>query len=102
MEHTDELASKRQLQAQCEADFLALATEYPTLTAPLAQTRFTTYTAMCQQTLQTPTKGYGMPAKDYRMLGEDMENVAMRLPKSVLIEVDAHIERLHTLAPWAR
>jgi hypothetical protein len=43
-----------------------------------------------------------MPSKGYRTMGEELENVAMRLPVSVLAQVDAHIDTLRKLAPWAK
>ena len=43
-----------------------------------------------------------MPAKDHRTLGEDLTNVAVRLPASVLEQVDTHIATLRVLSPWAR
>ena len=43
-----------------------------------------------------------MPAKGYKTLGEELENVAMRLPRSVLAQVDEHIETLRKTAPWAK
>jgi len=43
-----------------------------------------------------------MPSKGYRTMGEELENVAMRLPMSVLAQVDAHIETLRQEAPWAK
>ena len=43
-----------------------------------------------------------MPTKDYRTLGEELINVAVRVPQSVLKEVDNHIQTLRTLTPWAR
>ena len=35
-------------------------------------------------------------------MGEELENVAMRLPMSVLVDVDAHILFLRTATPWAK
>ena len=43
-----------------------------------------------------------MPAKDYRTLGEDLINVAVRLPQSVIDQVDAHIETLRGANRWAK
>lgn len=43
-----------------------------------------------------------MPSKGYQTLGEQLENVAMRLPMSVVAQVDAHIDTLRKLAPWAK
>ena len=43
-----------------------------------------------------------MPAKGSRTMGEELENVAMRLPVSVLPQVDAHIDTLRKTAPWAK
>ena len=43
-----------------------------------------------------------MPSKGYRTMGEELENVAMRLPISVLAQVDAHIDTLRQEAPWAK
>lgn len=102
MEQTDELTPLRQLHTQCEADFRAIVILYPDLLSPKANARFNAYVDLCKQTGQLSNEGEYMPAKDYRLLGEDMENVAVRLPRSVLAEVDTHIERLRTVAPWAR
>ncbi len=63
----------------------------------LAQARL--HDSMCQQTV---AEGNDMPAKDYRTLGEDLVNVAVRLPQSVLDQVDTHITTLRTMSPWAR
>jgi hypothetical protein len=43
-----------------------------------------------------------MPSKGYQTLGEQLENVGMRLPVSVLAQVDAHIDFLRKSAPWAK
>jgi hypothetical protein len=43
-----------------------------------------------------------MPSKGYQTLGEQLENVGMRLPVSILAQVDAHIDTLRKLAPWAK
>jgi hypothetical protein len=43
-----------------------------------------------------------MPAKDDRSLGEDLINVAVRLPESVLERVDEYASCLRHEAPWAK
>src|SRR5712691_1592423 len=63
----------------------------------LAQARLHDY--MCQHTV---SEGNDMPAKDYRTFGEDLVNVAVRVPQSVLDQVDTHIATLRTMSPWAR
>ena len=35
-------------------------------------------------------------------MGEELENVAIRLPMSVVVQVDAHIDTLRKGAPWAK
>jgi hypothetical protein len=85
------------MQARCEADFRAIATQYPELCTAVAQRRF--YGYICQQ---TSTQGGYMPSKGYRTMGEELENVAMRLPMSILAQVDAHINTLRKGAPWAK
>ena len=97
MPQHDELARLRDLQARCEADFRAIATQYPELCTTVAQRRF--YGYICQQ---THTQGGHMPSKGYRTMGEELENVAMRLPMSVVAQVDAHIDTLRKGAPWAK
>jgi hypothetical protein len=89
----DELALRR----QCLADFRALVAQHPTLDTPAAHARLNNYIGQ-----QTVSKGNDMPAKDYRTLGEDLINVAVRLPQSVIDQVDAHITTLRTMSPWAR
>jgi hypothetical protein len=93
----DELARLRDLQARCEADFRAIAAQYPELCTAVAHRRFEDY--VCQQ---NDTQGGYMPAKGYRTMGEELENVAIRLPISVVAQVDAHIETLRKAAPWAK
>jgi hypothetical protein len=97
MPQPDELARLRDLQTRCEADFRAIATQYPELCTAVAHRRFDGY--ICQQ---YATKGGYMPSKGYRTMGEELENVAMRLPMSVLAQVDAHIDTLRKTAPWAK
>ena len=97
MPQHDELARLRDLQARCEADFRAIATQYPELCTAVAQRRF--YGYICPQ---THTQGGYMPSKGYRTMGEELENVAMRLPMSVVAQVDAHIDTLRKGAPWAK
>ena len=46
MPRQDELAPLRQLQARCEADFCAIAAQYPELCMGAAQRRFNDY--ICQ------------------------------------------------------
>src|SRR5919201_763706 len=89
----DELALRR----QCLADFRALVAQEVLLGTPEARARL--YDYICQQ---IASEGDAMPAKDYRTLGEDLTNVAVRLPQSVLQEVDRHIATLRALSPWAR
>lgn len=97
MPRQDELARLCQLQVHCEADFRALAAQYPELCTAVAQRRLDGY--ICQQ---NAAKGECMPSKGYRTMGEELENVAMRLPMSVLAQVDAHIDTLRQEAPWAK
>ena len=97
MPQPDELARLRDLQARCEADFRAIATQHPELCTPVAHRRF--YGYICQQ---THTQGGHMPSKGYRTMGEELENIAMRLPMSVVAQVDAHIDTLRKGAPWAK
>jgi len=97
MPRPDELARLRDLQTRCEAAFRAIAIQYPELCITVAQRRF--YRYICQQ---NDTQGGYMPSKGYRTMGEELENVAMRLPMSVLAQVDAHIETLRKAAPWAK
>jgi hypothetical protein len=89
----DELALRR----QCLADFRALAAHDSHLCTREAQARFNDH--ICQH---TSTEGNDMPAKAYRTLGEDLINVAVRLPQSIIDQVDAHIETLRAAAPWAK
>ena len=98
----DELAQKGQLQAHCEADFRAIVAQDPTMCLSVAHTRFSMYVNICQQILKTSTEEEHMPAKDYRTLGEDLINVAVRLPQSVIDQVDAHIDTLRSGARWAK
>ena len=90
---SDELALRR----RCLADFRALVARYPALRHQGAEQRLHDY--VCHH---TETQGDRMPTKDYRMLGEELTNVAVRVPLSVLREVDHHIPTLRTLTPWAR
>ena len=43
-----------------------------------------------------------MPPKDYRTLGEDLVNVALRLPASIIRAIDAHVETLRGANRWAK
>jgi hypothetical protein len=99
----DELALRRQLRA----DFRALAQQYPALCTPDAQERFAAYTQqvkpeerICQQ--NTTEGDITMPPRGYYSMGEEMQNIGMRLPVSVVEQVDAHVERLRKETPWAK
>ena len=90
MPQKDELAVRRQLQA----DLHAIATASPTLCAPEAQLRLSDYIGQHRETGEST-----MPPKGYHSLGEDLINVAMRLPQSVLDQVDAHVDWLREQHP---
>jgi hypothetical protein len=99
----DELALRRQLRA----DFRALAQQYPALCTPDAQERFAAYTQqvnpdedICQQ--NTPEGDIAMPPRGHYSMGEEMQNIGMRLPVSVVEQVDVHVERLRKETPWAK
>jgi hypothetical protein len=82
---------------QCVADFRALVARFPQLRLPANQARFSSYIRK-----QMNTKGDAMPPKDYRTMGEDLVNIAVRIPQSVMGEIDAHVERLRSASRWAK
>jgi len=97
MSQRDELAPKRQLQAQCAADFRALVAQYPELCTSESLTRFNDYIH-----LQIGTQGGIMPRKGYHALGEELVVMSTRLPKSIADRVTVHVETLRAAVPWMK
>lgn len=89
----DELALRR----QCLEDFRALVARFPQLRQPARQARFTAYVRKHMN-----TDGDSMPPKDYRAMGEDLVGIAVRVPASIMDEIDAHVERLRAASRWAK
>lgn len=94
----DELRQARQLRD----DLRALKQQYPELTTPEAQARLSTHlrTQIEDEGLPTHTREAPMPAKDQRSFGEDLVRATVPLPKSLLAEVDKHIETLRRQVRW--
>ena len=81
----DELDMARRFQA----DLRKLLKQYPTLTTAEAQARLNGY--MCKQ---IDTEENVMPTKDHRSLGEDLVPLAVRIPVSIIPDIDAHVARM--------
>jgi hypothetical protein len=81
----DELDMARRFQA----DLRALLTQYPTLTTAEGQARLNGYMSK-----QIDTEENVMPTKDHRSLGEDLVPLAVRIPVSIIPEIDAHVARM--------
>ena len=92
------MADELTLRRQCLAALRALVVQYPNLGTPAAQARLDAY--LCHQRASQGEDS--MPPKDYRTLGEDLVNVALRLPASVIPVIDAHVETLRGANRWAK
>lgn len=81
----DELDMARRFQA----DLRKLLTQYPRLTTAEGQARLNGYMSK-----QIDTEENVMPTKDHRSLGEDLVPLAVRIPVSIIPEIDAHVARM--------
>jgi hypothetical protein len=78
-----------------QADLRKLLKQYPRLTTAEGQARLNGY-----MSTQLDTEENTMPPKGQRSFGEDTALLSVRLPVSIIADIDAHVVRLRRLKRW--